>query len=332
MKNRSGKVGLTAGIILLFTLSSVCVFSQEEISLYDGDIPNVTGSGPEERSVDGPIGKIYFQVADPAIEIYLPPKEKNTGKAVIICPGGAYMVLAYDHEGTNVAKRFAENGIAGIVLKYRLPDPEYYQNKETVPLQDAQRALIIVRGNASEWGIDPDKVGIMGSSAGGHLASTVGTHFDKCYAPNPDNISVRPDFMILNYPVISFADSLAHIGSRLRLIGDGPIPSELFQLSGTDPGEAERQMAGIPVSHEKILEFSNELHVTENTPPAFIIHANDDPTVRIQNSILFIAALQQAGVDVKCFFYAGGGHGFGIDNPVNDADWPASCIRWIKNL
>lgn len=332
MKNIIKKSGLHIGVILFVSLYLSSAFSQEEINLYDGDIPNKIGSDMVDRFTDTQIGRIYFHVANPAIEIYLPPKEKNTGKAVIICPGGAYTILAYDHEGIKVAKRFVEDGIAGIVLKYRLPDSSHFQNKEIVPLQDAQRALIIVRENASKWGINPDKVGIMGSSAGGHLASTVGTHFEKCYAPNPNNINVRPDFMILNYPVISFADSITHYGSRLRLIGDNPVPTEVLQFIGSDPGEAERQMAKIPVSHEKILEFSNELHVSEKTPPTFIIHANDDPIVKIQNSILFIAALQQAKVDVKCFFYAKGGHGFGIDNPNYDTDWIDTCVGWMKKL
>lgn len=332
MKISIRKSGFCIGVFLIVSLCFFSAFAQEEISLYDGNIPNQIKSDLEERVSDTPIGKIYFQVADPAIQIYLPSREKNTGKAVIICPGGSYTVLAYDHEGTKVAKRFAEEGIAGIVLKYRLPDPALYQNKEIVPLQDAQRALILVRENASKWGINPDEVGIMGSSAGGHLASTTGTHFKKCYAPNPDSTSVRPDFLILNYPVISFADSLTHSGSRLRLIGENPIPTDLFQLMATDPFEAEKQMAEIPVPQEKILEFSNELQVTENTPPTFVIHANDDATVKIQNSILFIAALQKSGVEVECFFYAKGGHGFGIDNPTSDVEGIDSCIRWLKKL
>ncbi|MDR1454218.1 MAG: alpha/beta hydrolase, partial [Tannerella sp.] len=188
-------------LVLLF--AGISAFSQEKIMLYEGDIPNNIGSGQEERFMDAPWGKVYFQVVNPTLEVYLPSREKNTGIAVVICPGGGYAALAYDHEGVNVAKRFAEEGIAGFVLKYRLPDPMLVRNKETVPLQDAQRALIVIRENASKWGINMSKAGIMGSSAGGHLASTAGTHFQKCYAPNPGNISVRPDFMILEYPVIT---------------------------------------------------------------------------------------------------------------------------------
>ncbi|MDR1623379.1 MAG: alpha/beta hydrolase, partial [Tannerellaceae bacterium] len=169
-------------IALLALFISIYAYSQETIMLYEGEVPNNIGNVQEERLIDAPYGKLYFQVVNPTLDVYLPSRGKNTGIAVIICPGGGYAALAYTHEGANVAKRFAEDGITGFVLKYRLPDPLLVQNKETVPLQDAQRALIMVRENASKWGINPSKIGIMGSSAGGHLASTAGTHFEKCYA------------------------------------------------------------------------------------------------------------------------------------------------------
>jgi acetyl esterase/lipase len=317
--------------IVVALLISISAYSQETVMLYEGVVPNNIGNGQEERFIDAPYGKVYFQVVNPALEVYLPSGEKNTGIAVIICPGGGYAALAYTHEGANVAKRFAEDGIAGFVLKYRLPDPLLVQNKETVPLQDAQRALIIVRENASKWGINPSKIGIMGSSAGGHLASTAGTHFEKCYAPNPNSISVKPDFMLLKYPVISLADSLTHYQTRLRLIGNEAIPPEILQLGMTNPQKADEMMAAIPVPHDKVIEFSNELHVSANTPPTFIVHANDDAVVPVQNSTLFIAALQQARVEVECFFYAHGGHGFGLDNLAHDVDWIDACIKWMKN-
>jgi len=320
-----------AQLLMLFLLHmTTTVFSQEEVELYDGDIPNVLGDGPEERSFDAPFGKVYYQVGTPTLQLFLPVKEKNTGTAVILCPGGSYSALVYGFE-TKTAQLLAQNGIAGIVLKYRLPDPKFYENKEIVPLQDLQQALIKVRENASEWGISPDKVGVLGSSAGGHLASSAGTHFDTCYVPNPNNTCVRPDFLILNYPVISFADSLTHFQSRLRLIGEEPIPNEIFQLMATDSKKAEKMMAEIPVPKEMVLEFSNELHVTSETPPTFIDHANDDAVVPIQNSILFIAALQQQGVKVECFFYASGGHGYQADNLGNKVEWIDACIAWIHD-
>jgi acetyl esterase/lipase len=318
--------------IVVALLASISAYSQETVMLYEGEVPNNIGNGQEERFIDAPYGKVYFQVVNPALEVYRPSVEKNTGIAVIICPGGGYAALAYTHEGANVAKRFAEEGITGFVLKYRLPDPLLVQNKETVPLQDAQRALIVIRENAEKWGINPSKVGIMGSSAGGHLASTAGTHFERCYAPNPNNTSVRPDFMLLKYPVISLADSLTHYQSRLRLIGDKAVPQEILQLGMTEPRKADGMMAAIPVSYDRTIAFSNELHVSGSTPPTFIVHAGDDAVVSIQNSILFIAALQQAQVDVECFFYAHGGHGFGLDNLAHDVDWTESFFKWIKKI
>jgi len=316
-------------VAVLLLAGNMFVIAQEEINLYDGDIPNMVGNGPEEVSFDAPFGKVYYQVATPTLKLFMPAKEKNTGTAVILCPGGSYSALVYGFE-TKTAEILAENGIIGIVLKYRLPDPRFYTNKEIVPLQDVQQALIKVRENASKWGINPEKVGVLGSSAGGHLAATAGTHFEKCYVANPNNTSVRPDFLILNYPVISFADSLTHYQSRLRLIGEEPIPDEIFQLMATDGEKAEKMMAEISVPQDKIFEFSNELHVSSDTPPTFIDHANDDTTVSIQNSILFIAALQQNGVDVDCFFYAHGGHGYLADNLNNKVEWIDACIKWIK--
>src|SRR3954451_18304893 len=248
------------------------VFSQQEMNLYEGEIPNARKVDTAKNvliEAPRPYGRSYFTVVMPNLTLYLPAKAKNTGAAVIICPGGAYFVEATALEGDSAAIRFSEAGIAGIVLTYRLPNPSYVENKEYVPLQDAQQALILVRQNARKWGIDPNRVGIMGSSAGGHLASTVGTHFQKCYAPNPNNISVRPDFMILNYPVISMADSLTNFGSRYSLIGPGLQPGEMEQ-SWKDPKKAEEKYRTTSIPQEKIEAFSNELHVTSNTPPTFI--------------------------------------------------------------
>ena len=307
-------------------------YSQQEINLYKGEIPNpkkVQGIKNIVIQAPRPYGRSNFTVVTPNITLYLPAKEKNTGAAVIICPGGAYFVEATGLEGDSIAKPFTEAGIAGIVLTYRLPNPAYVENKEYVPLQDAQQALILVRENAKKWGIDPNRVGIMGSSAGGHLASTVGTHFQKCYAPNPHNVSVRPDFMILNYPVISMADSLTNFGSRYSLIGPGLQPGEM-ELSWKDPKKAEEKYRTTLIPQEKKESFSNELQVSSNTPPTFIDHAADDTTVKIQNSILFIAALQKAGVEVKPFFYAKGGHGYGINNKTSNVQWIDACIKWLR--
>ena len=163
-----------------------------------------------------------YKVSRPSLTIFLPPKEKATGAAVIICPGGGYANLAMGYEGTDVARRFNESGIAAFVLKYRIPNDSTMIDKEIGPLQDAQRALLLVRSRADEWGIDSNRIGIMGFSAGGHLASTAGTHFQKNYIANPDHITLRPDFMILIYPVISFNTPIAHMGSEQNLLGHHP--------------------------------------------------------------------------------------------------------------
>ncbi len=169
--------------------------------------------------------------------------------------------------------------------------------------------------------ISTEKIGVLGSSAGGHLASTLGTHYEDIVIENPHNMSLRPDFMILNYPVISFADSLTHYGSRFNLIGT--LPNDKLHEANSDQ---------LPVDRDLISYYSNELHVNDRTPPTFITHAYDDDGVKVQNSILFIAALQQHGVPVTSFFYANGGHGYGMDNPTSDIEWIDSCIKWIKSL
>ncbi|MCV9929090.1 alpha/beta hydrolase [Flavobacterium sp. LS1R49] len=295
-------------IYLLIGMSS-SQYAQKVIPLYNGKIPNSKEiAGLKDTTIVYTAGEkkitVITRVANPDLTIFLPEKNKATGIAVIICPGGGYSGVAIDHEGYAIAKKLNENGIAGFVLKYRLPDAKYVNNKEIVPLQDVQRAIELVRENAKQWGINPNKVGIQGSSAGGHLAATAGTHYLKSYIDNPLKTNLRPDFMILTYPVISMADSLTHIGSRNNLLGES-------------------------VSPEKIKEYSNELHITPNTPPTFITHAVDDDAVKVQNSLVFIAALQKNKVPVESFFYAKGGHGFGMDNPTSDVQWIDSCIDWI---
>lgn len=288
-------------------------FAQKTIPLYEaGQIPNAKKVDIPER-VEGPDNsnrtvRFVMDISVPELTIYLPESEKNTGIAVIICPGGGYSGLAIDHEGHDMAKRLNEHGIAGFVLKYRCPQPAIVDRKEIVPLQDAQRAIQIVRENAADWGIDPAKIGIAGSSAGGHLASTAGTHFHKVVIENPQGTSLRPDFMVLNYPVISFVKGLTHQGSRDNLIG------------------------GLPNADSLVVEYSNELQVTSETPPTFITHAVNDDAVKVQNSLLFIAALQQNNIPVASFFYAEGGHGYGMNNPTAEVEWMDSCIQWIQRI
>ena len=321
-------------LLLLFALFVVSLPAQQHIALYEATAP---GSKPRpglrDSSLFFPNGPDTMQfiivVAAPDLTIYLPKKKKASGTAVIICPGGGYTGLAIGHEGRKIAERLQAAGVAAFVLKYRLPSPDLVNNKEIVPLRDAQRAIQLVRENAGKWGIDPRKIGILGSSAGGHLASTAGTHWQAVRIPNPKNTSLRPDFMILNYPVISFADSLTHYGSRFQLVGPVLPPEEATRIM-QDWQNSEMAYRKIPVDPEMKKQYSNELQVKPDTPPTFITSAIDDDVVKVQNSLLFIAALQQNKVPVGSFFYAQGGHGYGMDNPGSEVDWMDACLVWLR--
>jgi acetyl esterase/lipase len=280
---------------------------QTVIPLYNnGKIPNSKPTADREdyHYETGGI-LIVTDISRPTLTVFLPSKEKATGAAIIICPGGGYANLAMGHEGTDVARWFNEHGIAAFVLKYRIPEDSTMINKEIGPLQDAQRALLIVRSGAIQWGIDPRRVGIMGFSAGGHLASTAGTHFEKRLIDNPGLIPLRPDFMILIYPVISFNPQIAHLGSEHNLLGPNP-------------------------SAEKIKEYSNELQVTDQTPPAFLVHAMDDQVVPPANSVEFAGALKRHRVPVELHLIDHGGHGFGMHYPASGRPWMELCIEWLK--
>jgi acetyl esterase/lipase len=241
-------------------------------------------------------------VSIPTLTPFFPEKGKANGTAVVICPGGGYSFLAIGHEGYAVAKEFNKVGVTAFVLKYRLPSDLIMIDKTIGPLQDAQQAILMVRIHAAEWGLNPNKVGIMGFSAGGHLASTAGTHFDKPVIDNK-GISVRPDFMILMYPVISFGQ-YPHTGSRDNLIGLTPTP-----------GQVEL--------------YSNEKQVTSTTPITFLVQAQDDKTVPIQNSLLFYEALVKANVKGEMHIYQSGGHGFGLNNTKSDQHWFGWCASWL---
>jgi acetyl esterase/lipase len=249
---------------------------------------------------------IVHRISQPTLTIFLPSPEKSNGTAVIICPGGGYWIAAAGHEGYDVAKRFNEMGITAFVLKYRIPNDATMINREIGPLQDAQRAIQLVRSNAKKWKIKKDRIGIMGFSAGGHLASTAGTHFSKSYIANKKKISLRPDFMILIYPVISFKDSIGHLGSRDQLIGKTPSP-------------------------EKIAEYSNELQVTSKTPPTFLVHAKNDP-VKVENTLVFADALQKNKVEHEVYLYESGGHGYGMNNPSSNVKWIDLVEAWMKKM
>jgi acetyl esterase/lipase len=295
--------------LVFFAMVTSCYTSglaQNVIPLYTDSVPGSKPNTLQERSETDQNGLIrIYDVTQPTLTVFQPEKEKANGTAVIICPGGSYKFVSFTLEGTDIAKRFVEMGVTAFVLKYRLPNDEIMVKKEFGPIMDAQRAILLVRERAREWGIDKDRVGIMGFSAGGHLASTAGTHFNKQYLPGKKKGNVRPDFMVLVYPVISFADSIANMGSRNNLIGANP-PAE------------------------KIKEYSNELHVNKKTPPTYLVHAEDDNGVKVQNMLLFATALQQSKVPFDFYLYEKGGHGFGINNKTSEIKWMDLVEDWMK--
>ena len=246
------------------------------------------------------------QVSIPTLSIFLPKDIKQNQTAVVILPGGGYSHLAFDKEGTKVAEWLNTLGIAAFVLKYRLPNDLIMTNKVVGPLQDAQEAIRIVRLNSKIWNIDPAKIGIMGFSAGGHLASTLATHYDERVYETSSKISARPDFSLLIYPVISMQNDITHKGSQTNLLGENP-------------------------SQQDIDFYSNEKKVTPQTPPAFLVHATDDGAVMAENSVNYYLALKKNGVTAELHLYEKGGHGFGLG--VNDTSkfWTKACEEWLKS-
>ena len=246
------------------------------------------------------------QVSIPTLSVFLPKGIKQNQTAVVIFPGGGYTHLAIDKEGTKVAEWFNSQGIVAFVLKYRLPNNLIMTNKTVGPLQDAQEAIRVIRLNAAVWNIDPNKIGVMGFSAGGHLASTLSTHYDDRVYETSSKISARPDFSLLIYPVISMENDITHKGSQISLLGEN-------------------------ASQQDIDTFSNEKRVTAQTPPAFLIHATDDNVVLPENSINYYLALKKNGVTAELHLYEKGGHGFGLG--VNDTSkfWTKACEEWLKS-
>ncbi|HEY0455444.1 MAG TPA: alpha/beta hydrolase [Verrucomicrobiae bacterium] len=255
--------------------------------------------------------RVVLSVAEPTLTVYLAGNSNSPSPAIIICPGGGYGRLAIDKEGHDIARWLNQIGVAGLVLKYRLPNYEETGRKTPLPMLDAARAIRLTRAKAGEWNIDPAKLGIMGFSAGGHLASTLATHFDTGKAKARDNVeqfSSRPNFVVLVYPLITMKDPYRHAASREMLLGETP----------------EEAM---------IAEYSNEDHVTAATPPAFIVHAADDRTARPTNSFQFKAAYERAGVPCVLHMFEKGGHGFGLGVYGGAVtNWPGLCEEWLRKM
>ncbi|MBO0950829.1 alpha/beta hydrolase [Fibrella forsythiae] len=292
---RSTAIILLAGWLLTAPLTAS---AQEIIPLYSGAVPNSKASDVQESGAETGVIK---GVTKPTLAYFKPAPDKASGTAVIIIPGGGYGVVVYNGEGVNTAKALAEKGVAAFVLKYRLPSDAIMTDKKIGPLQDAQQAIKLVRENAAKWGIDASKIGIMGFSAGGHLASTAATHFEKAYVDNASNTNLRPDFQILIYPVISMRDSLTHGGSHDSLLGK-------------------------TASRQDVELFSNELQVRANTPPTYLTHAADDKLVDVDNSIVYFETLRRQKVPVEMHIYPKGDHGFIFRHP----GWMEPLFAWMK--
>jgi acetyl esterase/lipase len=302
------KISAALIALSLSALSFQSMAQTEVINLWpDGKIPNFKTSSVEEKSVTDASGILRISgVTVPTIAAYIAPKETATGAAVMICPGGGYGILAASHEGSDFAKWFNDRGISAFVLKYRLPNEKAMTHQHEVPLMDAMQGMKLIRQNAAKWNIDLNKIGVMGFSAGGHLAATLSTHYNMGEKASNE---AKPDFSILLYPVISLQPSIAHGGSRDNLLG--PEKSE-----------------------ELIKYYSNELQVSDQTPPAFLVHAMDDTGVPVENSIQYYLALKNKKIPAEMHLYPKGGHGYGMrtEGKGSLANWPAAMEGWLKSL
>ena len=297
-----GMLSLAAPARLRAQATTVAGTPAPVLPLYSGAIPDSNPSQVREVSEQG--GNQISNVVQPTLTVFMPDRAKANGTSVIICPGGGYEHLAMGHEGYDVARRLNELGVAAFVLKYRLPNDQSQPDKSLAPLLDAQQALRMVRQLAPKYSLNPERIGLMGFSAGGHLAATAGTHFAQPAGPNPGPASVRPAFLVLLYPVISFSDSLMHKGSRDNLLGTAPTPDHLRN-------------------------YSNELQVSAQTPPTFLVHAEDDNVVPVQNSLVFYQALHRHQVPAEMHLFPKGGHGFGLTNATTPTQWMDLLKNWM---
>jgi acetyl esterase/lipase len=301
-------------LMILLILFTEMAKGQDTLSLYDGRIPLLKKGStlPEEKLLIRPArAPFVVNTVHPNLTVWAP--KKPNGVAVIICPGGGYSGLAIEHEGHEIAKEFNKYNITAFVLKYRSPS-KIYETKHLVPLMDLQQAMNIVQKNAKKWKIDPSKIGVLGSSAGGHLAASLLILDHLTLIENKEGFNLKPAFGILNYPVISMKDSIVNEGSRYNLIGDEDSTNR-------------------SVSNQELKDlFSIEDHVSSNTPPTFISTALDDKSVPYENSLAFITACNEHGVKVASHFYAKGGHGFGLVNKQSKVRWFPKAVDFIVGL
>lgn len=301
-------------LLLLLPALALAEVPRDVVSLWDGDPPGAQAEVTEleivERADPNTIRDRYaVGITDPDLTVFAAPHP--AGQAILVIPGGGYQRVVMDKEGFESAEWFMKRGISVFVLRYRLPG-ESWTNRSDVPLQDAQRALRWIRANAPRFGIRADSIGVMGFSAGGHVAASLATGFDRdVYAARDDvdETSARPDFAVLIYPVISMRAAIAHAGSRERLLGASP-----------DAATIEL--------------YSIEANVPLDTPPVFLLHAEDDDVVPVENSLALYESLRAAGIPTELHVYSSGGHGFAmryaLDQPV--AEWPELVYRWLATL
>ena len=295
---------------LIFILSflnflSVLAFAQQTVPLYPGAIPNSLKC-PDQEVNETTGRKVVRNVTVPTLTVFIPKQQNASKSAIIICPGGGYSNLSIQDGGMDIAKELAAQGIVAFVLKYRTSNPACNSNNTIVPLQDVQQALFSVRNGAKKWNVDSQKVGLLGLSAGGHLSAMAATQYDEPQIVT-NGVSVKPAFTILAYPVISFTDALSSRKTQTKA-----------NLLGKNPTAAQVDW------------FSPEKHVTANTPPAFLIHASDDSTAFVENSIAYYTALHQQHIPVKLMVYQKGGHGFAAYNQAEDDHWLPYALNWMK--
>lgn len=297
---------LLISFLSIFAFATIINGQSSVIDIWQCKVPGSVVNTSYHQFVDSTDNWIKMRhVTSPTLDVYPAPADLSTGTAVIICPGGGYWGLAIVHEGAQIAKWFNNIGITAFVLKYRLPDSSIMVDKSVGPLQDVQEAIRVVRRKADVWHINPRKIGIMGFSAGGHLASTLSTHFSEVVYKSIDSTSARPDFSLLIYPVVSMDSSITHMGSRVSLLGSTP-------------------------SQEQVIRFSNELHVNAKTPPAFLVHSLDDNVVPVQNSINYTLAMKKFNRPCELHIYQTGGHGYGLGHTSNtESSWPKACQMWL---
>ncbi len=291
---------LTATLLSLFQISS---FAQHKIiPLYLNNIPNSKIAPASYQETYDTAREYFTRVSLPTLTIFTPKRGTGNGTAVIIFPSGGYRVVV--DEGEDIAKAFTSKGITAFALKYRLPNDTIMLDKTIGPLQDAQMAIKHIRMNAKKYNIDTSKIGFVGLSAGGHLASTEATHLNTVVIENKENTNLRPDFMVLLYPVISFTHA--------------KVNATIAKLLGLNPSE------------DSLTFFSNEKHVSATTPPTFLLHAGDDERVSVQHSLLFYEALQRAKVKAEFHILQNGGHGFGLEHETKGDKWVLWCIEWLN--